>query len=105
MDDGDRKLWKEHQDIIQYYLKSKKSARQKVTKGKNIEMVGKILEKDKNNLFLKKIIEKGTTFDYDQDKLEQEVLVKLKNLGHPSRKKLSRCQTAKVINTNMRTKV
>ena len=69
MDDGDRKLWKEHQDIIQSYLKSKKDTRQRVRRGKNSEMVGKILEKDKNNLFLKKIIEKGTTFDYDQGKL------------------------------------
>ena len=62
MDDGDRKLWKEHREIIQSYLKHKKSGKHKPVKNKNSNFVDKIIEKDKNNIFLKKIIEKGTTF-------------------------------------------
>ena len=41
----------------------------------------KILEKDRNNIFLKKILEKGTKFTYNHDELEREILHKLKNLG------------------------
>jgi hypothetical protein len=32
---------------------------------KNKEFAEKILSKDRNNIFLKKIIEKGTKFEYD----------------------------------------
>ena len=66
MDDGDRKLWKEHQEIIGNYLKNKRINRLKTPKNNNKEFADKIIEKDKNNIFLKKIIEKGTTFEYDE---------------------------------------
>ncbi len=62
----------------------------------------KILAKDRNNIFLKKIVEKGTTFDYDQEKLEQEVIQKLKNLHGSTRKKMNRCQTAKCLSSQVK---
>lgn len=57
------------------------------------------MAKDKNNIFLKKIVEKGTTFDYDQGQLQQEVLHKLKNLRGPKSKQMVRCQTAKCLSS------
>lgn len=47
--------------------KQEKTVRQ--VRNKNKDVAEKIVSKDRNNLFLKKIIEKGTTFDYDQDQL------------------------------------
>lgn len=96
-DEGDRKLWKEHKEIIQNYLKHKQDKKIRPTRNKNKEIVEKIVSKDRNNLFLKKIIEKGTTFDYDEDKLEQEVLLKLKNLNKSKSKGMVRCYTAKCL--------
>jgi hypothetical protein len=55
-----------------------------------------MLSKDRNNIFLKKMIEKGTKFDYDEKKFQEEILHKLKNLNKTGAKKLTRCQTAKV---------
>lgn len=54
------------------------------------------MKKDKSNIFLKKIIEKGTKFEYDEKKFEEEVLEKLKNLNRAKSKAQIRCQTAKV---------
>lgn len=61
---------------------------------KNKEFAQKMLMKDRNNIFLKKIIEKGTKFEYDHHKLQEEVLYKLKNINNNS-KKPARCHTAK----------
>lgn len=51
-----------------------------------------ILEKDRNNIFLKKILEKGTKFNYDREELEREILKKLKNID--KRKNAKRIQSA-----------
>lgn len=51
-----------------------------------------ILEKDRNNIFLKKILEKGTKFNYDREELEREILKKLKNVD--KRKNIKRVQSA-----------
>ena len=51
-----------------------------------------IREKDRNNIFLKKILEKGTKFNYDREELEREILKKLKNID--KRKNAKRIQSA-----------
>lgn len=62
---------------------------------KNKEFAQRVLSRDRNNIFLKKIIQKGTKFDYDQKKFQEEILHKLKYLNKKAPKKPTRCQTAK----------
>jgi hypothetical protein len=62
IDDSEKKLWREHREIIKRYLADKKNKQNRDHKPKNKEFAQKILLKDRNNIFLKKIIEKGTTF-------------------------------------------
>lgn len=95
-DDGEKKLWKEHREIIKKYLQEKENKKTTPVPSKNKEFAERMLSKDRNNIFLKKMIEKGTKFDYDEKKFQEEILHKLKNLNKSGPKKLTRCQTAKV---------
>ena len=62
VDDSEKKLWKEHREIIKKYLEEKHHKKGLAVPAKNKEFAEKVLSKDKNNIFLKKIIEKGTKF-------------------------------------------
>jgi hypothetical protein len=74
MDDGDRKLWKEHEEIIRSYLAHKKTDSFRPHKKKGKEVVAeKAPSRVRHNVFIKKLIEKGSP-EYDPQKLEQEVL-------------------------------
>lgn len=64
-DDNEKKLWKEHRDIIKKYLEEKELKKRKAHRPRNKEFAEKVLSRDRNNMFLKKIIEKGTKFTYD----------------------------------------
>ena len=64
-DDAERRLWKEHQDIMEKYRKGKHERVRRPRPQCNKEAAEKIMSKDRNNIFLKKIIEKGTTLEYD----------------------------------------
>jgi hypothetical protein len=88
-------LWREHREIIARYLQEKQEKKAAGVPAKNREFAERMLSKDRNNIFLKKIIEKGTKFEYDEKKFQEEILHKLKTLNKGGKKKPTRCQTAK----------
>lgn len=85
----EKKLWREHRHILRRYLeeKARKKSRRQV---RNRDITDKMLPIGRNNFFLKKIIEKGTKFEYDKKKFEEEILHKLRVLKQPNTKSSTR---------------
>lgn len=82
MDEQERRFWKEHEELIQKYEQQRQKSKlgPSTAKSENKEYTDKVLARDRNNIFLKKILEKGSRFLYDEQELRKEVLGKLRKV-------------------------